>query len=195
MLPAQKTNMALRSPSRLFLCTLLACLPIAVHAAPPQPADPAVLEIDRTLQVLKSEVFDINQQAIRTEDAFLYPEQTRVTIYVGVDAPGLLLDEVVITVDGNEPIRRKLEVTEAVALQRRGLYRALRLNVTPGAHRMWAEFTGRYADTGADGQRMRGRYEAVFDKTDRASDLEILISTPGLGMQPTMALRDWRPSR
>lgn len=187
--------MAFRPSSRLFLCTVLACLPAAVHAAPPQPADPAVLEIDRTLQVLKSEVFDINQQAIRTEDAFLYPEQTRVTIYVGMDAPGLLLDEVVVTVDGNAPVRRKVEVTEAVALQRRGLYRALRLNVTPGAHRLWAEFSGRYADTGVDGQRLRGRYEALFDKTDRASDLEILIATPGLGQQPTMALRDWRPSR
>lgn len=188
--------MAFRSPSRLFLCIFLACLPAAVQAAPPQPADPAVLEIDRTLQALKSEAFDINQQAIRVEDAFVYPEQTRATVYVGVDAPGLLLDEITITIDGDLPIRRKLELTEAVALQRRGLYRVLRLNITPGTHRIAAEFAGRYADTIANSeQRMSGRYDAVFDKTERASDLEIVISTPGLGMQPTMALRDWRPSR
>ncbi len=187
--------MAFRPPNRLFRCLVVACLPFAAHAASPQPADPAVLEIDRTLQQLKSEVLDINQQAIRTEDAFLYPEETRVTVYVGLNAPGLLLDEVVITIDGNAPVRRKLEVTEAVSLQRRGLYRALRLNVPPGAHRLRAEFAGRYADTAPDSPRMHGHYEAVFDKNSQASDLEVLIAVNSLGEQPTMALRDWRPSR
>lgn len=187
--------MAFRPLSRLLRCLLAACLPMAAQAVPPQPADPAVLEIDRTLQQLKAEVLDINQQAIRAEDGFLYPPQTRVTVYIGVQAPALLLDEVVITIDGNEPIRRKLEVTEAVALQRRGLYRALRLNVSPGPHRLRAEYVGRFADAAVDSPRMRGRYEAVFDKNDQATDLEVQISTPGLNETPVISLRDWRPTR
>mgnify|MGYP000278766068 CR=1 FL=1 len=92
--------MAFRMPSRLLWCLSTALLPLAALATPPQPADPAVLEIDKSLQQLKSEVLDINQQAIRTEDAFLYPDQTRVTVYVGVSAPGLLVEEVLLTIDG-----------------------------------------------------------------------------------------------
>lgn len=183
------------SPSSLLRCLLVLCLPLAAQATPPQPADPAVLEIDKTLQQLKAEVLDINQQAIRTEDAFLYPDQTRVTVYVGVSAPGLLVEEVLIAIDSYPPVRKKLLVTEQVALQRRGLYRAIRMNVPPGAHRLRAEFTGRYADISPDLPKLTGRYEAVFDKTTLGADLEVLISTPGLSQDPVISLRDWRASR
>ena len=91
------------------------------------------------------------------------------------------------------PARRPF--VRAVALQRRGLYRALRLNVKPGPHRLRAEFVGRYADTAIDSPRLTGRFEAVFDKTPLGSDLEVVISTPGLGQNPVISLRDWRASR
>ncbi|WP_293373184.1 hypothetical protein [Nevskia sp.] len=186
--------MAFRPLNRALRCALLACLPLACGAAGLESADEAALALDQELQALKAEVLDLNQRALSTEASFLYPDETRVSIYVGVKAPGLLVEDVVITVDDSAPTVRKFDVVESIALQRRGLYRALRLNAAPGSHRIRVEFSGRYADAKPGTPAMRGRYEAVFEKTVLPSDLEVLISIPAYGKPATIRLRDWRPT-
>lgn len=161
---------------------------------PPASSDEVQVAIDQDLEALKAEVIDVNQQALSTEAAFLYPDVTRVSIYIGVQAPGLLVEDVVITVDDNTPTVRKFDPVESIALQRRGLYRALRLNASPGSHRIRAEFSARYADAKPGAPALRGRYEAVFEKTVLPSDLEVLISVAEYGKPPTLRLRDWRPA-
>jgi len=182
--------MALRSSNRALWCALITCLPLTCGAA----LDEEMLAIDQELQALKAEVLDVNQSALRTEAAFQYPDETRVSIYVGVQAPGLLVEDVVITVDDSPPTARKFDVVESIALQRRGLYRALRLNTTPGSHRIRVEFSGRYADAKPGVPAMRSRYEGIFEKTLRPSDLEVLISISAYGKPATIRLRDWRPN-
>lgn len=183
--------MAFRSPNRALGCALLACLPLCSAGAG---LDESALALDRELQALKAEVLDFNQRASSAETAFLFPDETRVSVYVGVQAPGLLIENVVITVDDQAPTTRKFDVYESIALQRRGLYRALRLNTQPGSHRIRVEFSGRYADAKPGTPALRGRYEAVFEKTTLPSDLEVRISVPEFGVPPILSLRDWRPA-
>lgn len=185
--------MAFRFPNRARASVLLACLPLLCAAAAGETGDTA-LAIDRELQALKSEVLDFNQRATSIESAFLYPDETRVAIYVGVKAPGLLIEDVVITVDDQPPTVRKFDVYESIALQRRGLYRALRLNTQPGRHRIRVEFSGRYADAKPGSPALRGRHEALFEKTIRPSDLEVRIAVPEYGVPPVLSLHDWRPA-
>ena len=185
--------MAFRSPNRALGCALLACLPWLSSAAAAD-ADEAALALDRELQALKDEVLDFNQRATRVENAFLYPDETRVSVFVGVQAPGLLVENVVITIDDQPPTARKFDVYESIALQRRGLYRALRLNTQPGSHRIRVEFSGRYADAKPGTPALRARHEAVFEKTIQPSDLEVRISVPEFGVPPSLSLRDWRPA-
>jgi len=183
--------MPFRPSNRAPWCALIACLPLACGAAAQQDEMQA---IDRDLQALKAEVLDLNQGATRAEAALQYPDETRVSIYVGVDAPGMLVEDVIITVDNAAPTVRKFDVIESIALQRRGLYRALRLNTTPGSHRIRVEFSGRYVDAKPGTPPMRARYEGVFDKTVQPSDLEVLISIAAYGKPATIRLRDWRPN-
>lgn len=185
--------MAFRSPKRAGASLLLALLPMLCSAAAPD-ADETALAIDRELQALKAEVLDFNQRATSIENAFLYPDETRVSIFVGVKAPGLLVEEVVITVDDEAPTVRKFDVYESIALQRRGLYRALRLNTQPGRHRIRVEYSGRYADAKPGAPALRGSHDAVFDKTIKPSDLEVRISVPEYGVPPNLSLRDWKPA-
>ena len=178
--------------NRWMRCALMACLPGLAQAAAVKPVDPGSQELDRVVQELKAEVLDINQRALSTETAFLYPDATRVTIYAGVKAQGLLIEDLTITVDDGAPTQRKFDTLEAIALQRKGLYRAVRLNAAPGAHRIRAEFSARYADAEPNTPPLRGRYEAVFEKTTKPSDLEVLIAVEGYGKVPVIKLRDWR---
>lgn len=186
--------MAFRSPNRALGCALLAWWPLLSGAAAPD-ADDTALALDRELQSLKAEVLDFNQRASRVENAFLFPDETRVSVFVGVQAPGLLVENVVLTVDDQAPTSRKFDVYESIALQRRGLYRALRLNIQPGSHRLRVEFSGRYADAKPGTPALRARYEAVFEKTIAPSDLEVRISVPEFGTPPQLSLRDWRPAK
>lgn len=191
--------MAFRSPNRALGCALLVLLPLCSGAAGPEPGQSAqsvqsASALDQELQALKSEVLDFNQSASSVEAAFLFPDETRVSVYVGVQAPGLLVENVVITVDDQPPVTRKFDVYESIALQRRGLYRALRLNTQPGRHRIRVEFSGRYADAKPGAPALRSRHEAVFEKTTLPSDLEVRISVPEFGTPPALSLRDWRPA-
>jgi len=186
--------MAFRPSNRALRCLLVACLPLVSGVASAAASDDEMLAIDQELQTLKAEVLEVNQGALSTEASFLYPDETRVSIYIGVLAPGLLIEDVVITVDDSAPTVRKFDVVESIALQRRGLYRALRLNASPGSHRIRVEFSGRYADAKPGTPAMRGRYEAVFEKTVLPSDLEVLINVAAYGNPATIRLRDWRPT-
>jgi len=176
----------------LRLLGLSACLPFGVLAATPAPVDDATLKLDSSIQALKAEVLDINQRALGTEEGFLYPELTRVTVYVGVKVPGLLLNTFVVTVDDGEPTFHTYDTLEAVVLQRRGLEKLLRINAQPGQHRIKAEFTGHLADAKPEAPLLRGRYEANFEKTLQASELEFTIAQENFVSTPTLKLRDWR---
>lgn len=178
--------------SRIRLLALAACLPLCVGAAAPEPVDEATLKLDSEIQALKAEVLDINQRGLDTEENFLYPELTRVEVYVGVKAPGLLVNDVTVTVDDGAPTLHSYDTLEAIVLQRRGLYRLLRINAQPGAHRIKAEFTAHYADAKPEAPLLHGRYEAVFDKTLKPSELEFTIVQENFLSVPTLKLRDWR---
>ncbi len=190
MVPSLLNHMALRSSNRALWCALIACLPLTCGAA----SEDEMLTIDQELQALKAEVLDLNQSALRTETAFQYPDETRVSIFVGLQAPGLLVEDVVIAIDNNPPTVRKFDVIESVSLQRRGLYRALRLNTTPGSHRIRVDFSGRYVDAKPGTPPLRSHYEGVFEKTVQPSDLEVQVSVAAYGKPATIRLRDWRPN-
>ncbi|GAC1621730.1 MAG: hypothetical protein NVS9B10_04900 [Nevskia sp.] len=177
---------------RFRLFTLAACLPLWAGAVAPEPVDEATLKLDGSIQALKAEVLDINQRGLDVEENFLYPELTRVTVYVGVKAPGLLLNEVKVTIDDGAPMAHAYDTLEAVVLQRRGLYRLLKINAQPGAHRIKAEFSAHFADAKPEAPLLRGRYEAVFEKTLKPAELEFAIVQENFLSVPTMKLRDWR---
>lgn len=178
--------------SRLRLLALTVGLPFCAWSAPAPPVDDSAAQLDANIQALKAEVLDINQRELDTEEDFLFPEQTRVNVYVGVRTGGLLLNEFVVTIDAQPPSRRAYSTQEAILLQRRGLNRMLRLNVPPGAHRIKADFTGHFADADPAAPLLRGHLEAVFEKSLKTSDLEFTVSQEGYLTTPVLKLRDWR---
>ncbi len=179
-------------PGRFLRLVFVMSLPLCAQAASPEPVDEATLRLDKSVQELKAAVLDINQRALSAEQNFLFPEETRVTVYLGVKISGFLVNDVTVTIDDGVPSVHEFGVLEAIVLQRKGLYRVARLNAAPGAHRIKLEFSGRYSDSKPDVPLLRNRYEAVFEKTQQPSELELTISQEGFRAAPTLKLRDWR---
>lgn len=179
----------------LRAAVLAFCLPACAFAATPPPVDEATLKLDTSIQALKGEVLDIHQRALDEEEKFLYPEVSRVNVYVGVKVSGLLLNDMTITIDDGEPALHSYDTIEAIVLQRRGLQRLVRINAAPGSHRIRGEFTAHYADARPEAPLVRGRYEAVFEKTLDPAELEFTIVQDGFAGSPILKLRDWRATK
>lgn len=181
--------------SCLFAATIVWPLALPASPLPPQP-DPKALELDGQLQKLKEEALDINAQAQRAEDEYLYPDFSRVTIYLGVHVPGLLIKTISVSVDDGTATEYQFNELEAVVLQRQGLYPVVRLNAPPGTHRIRAKYSARFTDSKPEDAPVAGSYEAYFNKDLRPAQLELSITREGyLSSALNFALRDWRAAR
>jgi hypothetical protein len=173
---------------------LLAFAPLTAGAAG-EAADEQFRQLDSEIQALKGEVLDINQSSLGVEEKFLYPGRTRVIVYVGVKPPGLLVDDIVVTIDSAQPVVHRCDTQESYALQRKGLLRVARTNVLPGSHRIRADITAHYADAAAGTPPYKLHLEQLFDKTIEPSYLELSLFLKGLDNTPQLRLRDWRVSQ
>lgn len=178
---------------RLFR-SFVACVPFAAIAAG-APLDEQATQLDAEVQALKAEAIDINQTGLGIEERFLYPERTRLFVYVGVKPPGLLVDVVRVQIDNAPATEHKCSVEESYGLQRKGLLRVVRGNAERGTHRLRAEITARYADAKPDTAPYRLTIEETFDKGAEPSYLELSLFLQGFDNTPHLRLRDWKPAK
>lgn len=85
-----------------------------------------------------------------------------VTVYFGNRDPGVLIDELRVSVDGAAPQRYEYGNEAAAALHQGGLHRFTVLQLAPGAHHLRADFAARYADAPPDHWRSAGRVDQDF---------------------------------
>ena len=181
------TPKTLRARTGAFAAALL---PLAVFAAQPPAADP--LELDTKLQQLEEQALDINQQAQAAEEDFLYPDSSRVSIYVSVAIPGMLIRDMTVWVDDGAPVRHVYSESEAIVLQERGMDRITRLVAQPGAHRIRAQYTAQYSDARPTDPVFTGAYAGTFDKTQQPAELELQLRRDGYLTRPELRFHEWR---
>jgi hypothetical protein len=178
---------------RCAACTVLCALPLLAGAAALPP--PSATALDQSVQQLKNQALAIERDAQDLEDDYLYPPYRRLSVYIGVQVPGLLVRDVAVSIDGADSDRHQYSELEAIALQDGGLHRMLRENVAPGAHRIRVWFTAQYADARPADPPFRGYYEGYFNKDREPAELEFDIVREGVLAKPTLRLRDWRAAR
>lgn len=185
-----------RKASRFLCgCVLAGCAASGALALEPSAPDDAAINLDQAVQALKDEALQFNRDALLAEDEFLYPRQTRLTLYVSNRIPNLLLETLSISLDGGPATQIKYDDTDARALLKKGaLQRVLRANVERGAHRIRVTFTGKLADGDAEGDPISGTLEAVVDKTPETSDVELQIVRVSRRQPAAIKVREWRSS-
>jgi tetratricopeptide (TPR) repeat protein len=163
--------------------------------------DPA-RRVDQELQGLKQEVVALNRDLQAAEQAVLYSDHTRASLYVAVKVPGFLIDQISVRVNENEPFVRTYTDSEARALlKNEGWHRLQRLRLNPGTYRLQAQFTGHFFDAKPTDPPVSGRVETVFEKGLAELDLLLPVSRntrldkPGLSEISRLESRKVRPSR
>lgn len=186
--------------------TLLAAAGTA-HAAPAKPApsavelDAALVRQDQNIQKLKDEALSANRELLTLDEQLLYPDISRVSVFVAVKVGGFLLNEVVVKLDDGQEVRHRYTDSESKALLRNGMHRVMRANVNPGAHRLRAEFSGRFIDAKPDEPPVTGSAETIFDKALEPIELVLPVTRnsrldrPGLPEVARMESTQTRPAR
>lgn len=153
-------------------------------------------KLDQAIQDFKKEVLDFNVEAQQVEDDILYPPHSRVTVYLSVKVPGLVLKTASVSVDNGPPQTVNYGERDAKALlAERRAQRLLRANLAPGAHRIRLTYSGQFADAKPDAPPVSGSYEAVFDKDHQPADLEFSIARPYRFAAMGISLQQWRPKK
>jgi len=157
-------------------------------AEPPQPT-PEAIALDETVQLLKDEVLELNRTVQQLEDDYAYPPQTAVSVFIGSEPIAAFLEQVVVRVDGNEPVLYSYTPREARGLLKKGLHRVLRFNVEPGLHKLTVDF--RAAPFSPDPKKplpantapTQARAEVSFRKGER--EVELLAQFTGTSAKLT----------
>jgi hypothetical protein len=171
-------------------------LPVAVAASAQDTAERAI-RLDQTIQALKDEVIELSREAQAVENAAIIPEHRRLSVYLKVAVSGLLLEEVGIAIDDQPAEVYHYDEFDARALLgEHALQRVLRTSVEPGPHRIRMSVKGQYADAKPDDPPVTDSYEAIFDKSQRETELEFVVTRASrFGDELRLSMKEWRRRR
>jgi len=176
--------------------TLAAGPALAEPAAAPSPGtSEQAVQLDQSIQVLKEQALDIKAREQRAEDELLYPDSTRLLVYLSVPATALLVRSIKVTIDGGDAALVDLDQNDpdenqAIALQNRGLLTVLRTNVPAGIHTLLAEVVSHYKDADEKNPPFVSQLSAQFSKSDEPAEVELVLSRD-VNQRPALRYIQW----
>jgi len=163
-------------------------------AAPPAAAPPAAgsatdtRALDEQVQGLKKDVVDLNRDLFILEEELLFPANTQVAVFLGVDVGNFFgLDSVQLKIDNKEVINYLYTPREVEALLKGGVQRLYLGNLKVGQHELVAFFSGK----GPNERPYKRGASIKFEKGIGAKYLELKINDRQRKLQPEFEIRDW----
>jgi len=166
---------------------------MGARAVAPVPVDDAAITLDQTIQAVKDETIQFNRDSLMAEEAFLYPPQTRLSVYVSNTLKNVLLADFSLTLDDRPPVTYHYGDKDSRALLTEGaLQRLLLTNVERGVHRLRVSYKGNYVAGDKEPVPVAGQFEATFTKDLEAAEVELQIFRGRNKSEPAMKLKEWR---
>jgi hypothetical protein len=137
-----------------------------------------VKELDAQVQNIKNDVLDISAEIAGLEEKFIYPANTRISIFLAV-APEekFRLDAVKLKLDGKEATGFVYTSKELDALQLGGVQRIYTGNIQNGEHTLEVAVTGK--STSNNDYQQHATYK--FAKDEGTKLVEIMLAGPSFG--------------
>lgn len=121
-----------------------------------------------------------------------YPAQSRVSLYLGAPVINFTLQQVSVSFDGQAPTTTKYNAQEIKALDDGHIYRAARVNLAPGAHRVSVKYTGTLVRPILDDKQISGEITVPFEKTiDQVTRLAVPIVPDVFGIDLLTNPKAW----
>jgi hypothetical protein len=136
--------------------------------------------LDEQVQNIKSDVLGISTEIAGFEEKFIYPSNTRISIFLSV-APKekFRLDAVKLKLDGKETAGHNYTPKEVETLQQGGVQRIYTGNIQDGEHTLEVAVTG----ISASNKDYQQNAAYKFSKDADSKLVEITLSGPGSGNQ------------
>ena len=127
---------------------------------------------EQQTQAIKQQALELSRDLLILEEELLFPDDSRLTIYLSLDAGDVFpLDAVTLSIDGSPVTHHVYSKVQLGALRRGGAHRLYIGNLEIGKHQIVASFTGK----GADDRDYQGKTELSLEKTRGARNLELKI--------------------
>ena len=169
-----------------MLLTAAAGLPAADE---PVDARRLYVELDREMQVIKSEILAINREILALQEASAYPPARQLVVMVTVSEQSSTAPaRVTVKLDGELLDDHAYSPGEREALLNGGVHRLHTGAVEDGEHRLEVVFTG----AGVDGQTVTVASGATIDKAPGRAFLELRLSSRQEGREPVLTIHQWR---
>ena len=171
----------------LMLLGVLLLLTSSSVTSAEEPSKPTMQSLDEQVQEIKSDVLAIAAELSNLEEKLLYPSNSQVAIFLGLEeGESLELDSVQISIDGELVAHHIYSFKELTALQKGGLQRIYTGNVRTGEHRLDVSIAGRTNG----GRDVRRSQTFSFDKEVDPKLVGITLASQATG-GPTIAVGGW----
>lgn len=164
----------------LGLCLILGVASFAVQAQLPAPADSRKDAQRQRLAQLKSSALNLLRDKLASDLKQEYPENSRISVYLDVDAARFVLEKVDLFIDDRPAITRRYAARESGALLRNSAHRILRDNFASGSHRLRIEFSGRKRGAKPEDPELTGSLELDFESTGKAQAYVLPVAPKSL---------------
>jgi len=157
-------------------------------ASAPSDTSPDTRGLDEQVQELKKDVVDLNRDLFVLEEELLFPANTQVAVFLGVDVGNFFaLDSVQLKIDNKEVIDYLYTPREVDALLKGGVQRLYLGNLKVGQHELVAFFSGK----GPNDRPYKRGASVKFEKGIGAKYLELKINDRQRKLQPEFEIKDW----
>lgn len=140
------------------------------------PFFPAAQAAEASIEALKAQALALHREAAVAE-----PAADEFIAYVGTGTAELHLRSISVRIDDAPPWRYEYSADEAEALPSRALHRLGTVPLTPGPHRLRADFVARKADAAPADAPLRGAIDRSFDKREAPLILQLELVKQGFG--------------
>ncbi len=173
---------AIRSSITVIVCLLSLLAPKMAFAA-------AQADLDASIEALKSEVVQLNQELFELEEQLLYPATTEFAVFVSMEAvDDFAVASIKLTLDTEDITSYLYTAAQVEALRRGGIQKIYIGNLKPGLHKLSAHILGK----DSDGRSLKRTVVADFGKARASKYLEIKISNNEKQNRPDFAIVEWK---
>lgn len=144
--------------------------------------------ISRDIQVLKSQVVDLNKDLRLMEEKLLFPSSTKYSIFVSHSRGQFFqLEGIKLKLDGKLVATHVYSEKQRDALIRGGVHRLYVTNLNEGKHTATVFFTG----LGSNNRPYKRAVSLDFDKGGGSGYLEVAVGDDLTTQEPVFNLKQW----
>ncbi len=170
-----------------FFTTILLCWVSTLASVSVNAAEQAGL--DASIEQLKSEVVELNQELFELEEQLLYPATTSIAVFVSMEeVEGFELSSIKLNLDQKDITSYLYSGQQVEALRRGGIQKIFTGNLKPGMHKLIAHVQGK----DQDGHPLKRTVVVEFGKARSSKYLEVKISNNEKQAKPDFAIVEWK---